>query len=80
VTEKPKTLVECAAILAAGAPLTMDEAATFLRVKRRFFTDVVARSPFYREMGRRKLFFADEIARIKATLTCPSTSGRRARL
>jgi hypothetical protein len=56
-----------------------DEAAIFFRVKRRFFQEIVARRPFYREAGRRKIFFADDVARIKAALPCPSNSSRRAK-
>lgn len=56
-------------------PLTLDEAAAHFRVKRRFFQDVIAKFPFYRTLGRRKLFFPDDIERITDSLNRPSTAG-----
>src|SRR5215475_2018115 len=62
-------------------PKTLEEAAAHFRVSRRFFTGFIALHPFYREIGRRKLFFPDDIRRITEALKrpCPSRSDRRAK-
>jgi len=62
------------------APLTLEEAATYFRVSRRYFQGFIAVHPFYRMMGRRKLFFPDDIRRLTEALKrpCPSSSYRRA--
>lgn len=63
-----------------AAPLTLAEAAAHFRVSRRFFQEFIQTNPFYRMMGRRKLFFEDDIARITEALKRPrqSISARRA--
>ena len=62
-------------------PKTIDEAAAFFRVKRRFFQDFIKDHPFYHPFGRRKLFFPEDLARIKEALPtpCPSNSAPRAK-
>lgn len=50
------------------APLTLEEAAAHFRVSRRFFQDFIASHPFYRVLGRRKLFFSDDIHRLTEAL------------
>jgi hypothetical protein len=62
-------------------PKTLEEAAAYFRVSRRFFQGFIAEFPFYREIGRRKLFFADDIWHLTEALKrpCPSSSSRRAK-
>jgi hypothetical protein len=52
----------------------MNEAAAHFRVSRRFFQDFLRGHPFYQEMGRRKLFFPDDLDRIRDALRRPSSS------
>jgi hypothetical protein len=63
------------------APLTLEEAAAHFRVSRRFFQDFIASHPFYRVLGRRKLFFSDDIHRLTEALKrpCHLSSSRRVR-
>lgn len=65
---------------ASDRPLTLNEAAAHFRVSRRAFQDIIARYPFYRMMGRRKLFFPDDVARIRDALPRPKHFTSRARL
>ena len=60
-------------------PKTLEEAAAHFRVSRRFFQDFLSNHPFYRVMGRRKLFFPDDIRRLTEALKrpCHSSSSRR---
>src|SRR5215468_1947234 len=60
-------------------PKTLEEAAAYFRVSRRFFQDFLSNHPFYRVMGRRKLFFPDDIRRLTEALKrpCHSSSSRR---
>lgn len=57
---------------------TLDEAAAEFRVSRRFFQDFIRKNPFYRVLGRRKLFSDDDMRRLFELLPCPSNSARRA--
>jgi N4 Gp49/Sf6 Gp66 family protein len=58
--------------------LTMNEAAAHFRVGRRFFQDFIKAHPHYRIMGRRKLFFSDDIERTKNALARPAGPGATA--
>src|SRR6516225_1496597 len=62
-------------------PKTLEEAAAHFRVSRRFFQDFLSNHPFYRVMGRRKLFFPDDIRRLTEALKrpCHSSSSRCAK-
>jgi hypothetical protein len=59
------------------ALLTMDEAAKELRVSRRWFQDFIQDYPYYRKVGRKKLFTAEDVARLIGALPpCPGSSSR----
>lgn len=62
-------------------PKTLDEAAAFFRVSRRCFQDFLRDHPFYRTLGRRKLIFPEDLARLKEALSkpCLSASDLRAK-
>lgn len=53
---------------------TLDETAERFRVSRRTMQDFVRRFPFYRTLGRRKLFTEEDIASLYEALPCPSSS------
>ena len=53
---------------------TMDEAAAHLRVSRRVLQDVIKAHPFYRVIGRKKLFTALDLNEIIRRLPCPYVS------
>src|SRR5438270_7842947 len=53
---------------------TLDEAAARFRVSRRVFQDFVKEHPFYRVLGRRKLFTDADLSRLYEMLQCPSSS------
>lgn len=57
--------------------LTLDEVAGHFRVSRRTFQAHIRRYPFYRTLGRRKLFTEADIARLYEALPCPSNSNHR---
>src|ERR1035437_2638974 len=54
--------------------LTMDEVAARFRVSRRSFQLFIRQYPYYRTLGRRKLFTEADIARLYEALPCPSSS------
>ncbi|MEE8607162.1 MAG: hypothetical protein V3S55_06145 [Nitrospiraceae bacterium] len=53
---------------------TMDEAAEKLRIKRRRLQMLLQDFPFYRQIGRRKLFTPGDLKKIVEALPCPSRS------
>src|SRR5579864_800270 len=53
---------------------TMDEAAAIFRVKKRVFAEFIADKPFYRVIGRAKLFTDQDISQLYEALACPSNS------
>src|SRR5262245_55546119 len=57
---------------------TMDEVAEELRVSRRWLQDFLVDHPYYREVGRKKLFTPEDIVRLIGALPCPGSSSRRA--
>src|SRR5688572_243071 len=61
------------------ALLTMDEVAAELRVSRRWLQDFVQEFPYYRHAGRKKLFTAEDVARLIEAMPCPGNSSRRAK-
>jgi excisionase family DNA binding protein len=58
---------------------TIEEVAARFRVSRRTLQAHIRRFPFYRLLGRRKLFTEADIARLYEALPCPSPSNRRAK-
>jgi excisionase family DNA binding protein len=58
---------------------TMDEAAKELRVSRRWLQEFIQRHPYYRTVGRKKLFTAEDLARLIGALPCPGSSSRPAK-
>jgi excisionase family DNA binding protein len=58
---------------------TVEEVAARFRVSRRTLQAHIRRFPFYRLLGRRKLFTEADIARLYEALPCPSNSNRRVR-
>src|SRR5262249_15093889 len=61
------------------ALLTMDEAAKELRISRRWLQDFIKRYPYYRTVGRKKLFNSEDISRLIGALPCPGSSSRPAK-
>lgn len=57
--------------------LTMDEAATKLRISRRWLQDFIQDHPYYRTAGRKKLFTDEDITRLIEAMPCPGNSSRR---
>src|SRR4051794_27435753 len=53
---------------------TVDEVAERFRVSRRTFQAHIRQHPYYRQMGRRKLFTEADIQRLYEALPCPSNS------
>ncbi len=53
---------------------TLDEVAQLFRVSRRTLQDFLRLHPYYRRLGRRKLFTEDDITRLYEALPCPSSS------
>src|SRR5450759_2361322 len=53
---------------------TMEEVAERFRVSRRTLQAHLRQHPYYRTLGRRKLFTEPEIARLYEALPCPSVS------
>ena len=53
---------------------TLEEVASRFRVSRRTLQDFIRLHPYYRRLGRRKLFTEDDIARLYEALPCPSSS------
>jgi hypothetical protein len=58
---------------------TIDEVAARFRVSRRTLQAHVRQYPYYRVLGRRKLFTEADISRLYETLPCPSSSSPLAR-
>jgi len=58
---------------------TLEEVAERFRVSRRTLQDFLRAYPYYRKLGRRKLFTEADIVRLYEALPCPSSSSRRAR-
>jgi excisionase family DNA binding protein len=54
--------------------LTVEEVADRFRVSRRTLQAHIRRHPFYRLIGRRKLFTEDDVRKIYESLSCPSNS------
>jgi excisionase family DNA binding protein len=54
--------------------LTLDEVAARFRVSRRTMQEHVKRYPFYRTLGRRKLFTEADVNHLYEVLECPSNS------
>ena len=52
----------------------LEEVAERFRVSRRTMQEVVRAHPYYRVIGRRKLFTEADIARLYEALPCPSNS------
>jgi hypothetical protein len=57
---------------------TMDEAASIFRVKKRVFAEFIADKPFYRVIGRAKLFTDQDIVQLYEAMACPSNSASAA--
>jgi hypothetical protein len=57
----------------------MDEAATKLRISRRWLQDFIREHPYYRTAGRKKLFADEDIARLIEAMPCPGNSLSHAR-
>src|SRR5262249_43034173 len=57
---------------------TLDEVASRFRVSRRSFQSLIRQHPYYRTLGRRKLFTETDIGRLYEALSCPSNSFRPA--
>lgn len=53
---------------------TLDEAAERFRVSRRTFVDFIKLHPFYRILGKRKLFTEGDLLALYEALQCPSNS------
>src|SRR5262249_57779243 len=53
---------------------TLDEVAERFRVSRRTLQDFLRDHPYYRNLGRRKLFTEADITRLYEALPCPSSS------
>src|SRR4029077_7432698 len=51
---------------------TVDEVAALFRVSKRTLQDFLRLHPYYRRLGRRKLFTEADIARLYEALPCPS--------
>src|SRR3954463_1952402 len=58
---------------------TIEEVAARFRVSRRSFQAHIRQNPFYRVLGRKKLFTEADIARLYEALPCPSNSKDRVR-
>lgn len=59
---------------------TFEEVATYFRVSRRTMQEFIRSFPFYRTLGRRKLFTETDIVRLYEALPCPSSSTENAEL
>ena len=53
---------------------TMEEAADHLRLSRRWLQDYIRENPFYRVLGRRKLFTVADLHKLYEAAPCPSDS------
>ena len=53
---------------------TMDEVAQALHISRRKLQDVIKERPFYRQIGRQKVFTEADIKALVESLSCPSSS------
>src|SRR5215813_8308240 len=62
--------------LTITALYTMDEAAKELRVSR-WLQDFIQRHPYYRMVGRKKLFTSEDVARLIGALPCPGSPPRK---
>src|SRR5450759_5272540 len=58
---------------------TVEEVAARFRVSRRSLQAHIRQHPYYRTLGRRKLFTEADIGRLYEALPCPSTSFRPAK-
>jgi len=58
---------------------TMDEAAVEMRVSRRWLQDFIQDHPYYRLVGRKKLFEPEHINRLIGAMPCPGSSSRPAK-
>ena len=58
---------------------TIEEVAARFRVSRRTLQGHIRNYPYYRLLGRRKLFTEADIAKLYESLPCPSSSSRHAR-
>lgn len=54
--------------------MTMPEVARLLRISRRGLQDIIRRHPYYREVGRKKLFTMSDYENLLEALKCPSPS------
>src|SRR2546423_15165645 len=59
--------------------LTRDEAASKLRVPRRWLQDFIQEHPYYRMVGRKKLFTSEDMTRLIGALPCPGSLSRPAK-
>src|SRR5215475_14649668 len=57
---------------------TLEEVAERFRVSRRTLQDYIRRHPYYRTLGRRKLFTEADITRLYEAMPCPSNSTENA--
>ncbi len=57
---------------------TVEEVAERFRVSRRTLQDFLRDHPFYRTLGRRKLFSEADITHLYEALPCPSSSNENA--
>ena len=53
---------------------TLAETAAIFRVSKRVFAQFIADKPFYRTIGRAKLFTDQDIAQLYEAMECPSKS------
>jgi len=58
---------------------TIEEVARLFRVSRRTLQGYLRQHPYYRILGRRKLFTEADITRLYESLPCPSNSNRHAK-
>ncbi len=53
---------------------TLTEAAGIFRVSRRVFAEYISDKPFYRTLGKAKLFTDQDLSQLYEALNCPSNS------
>ena len=58
---------------------TIEEVAMHFRVSRRTLQAHIRKYPYYRNLGRRKLFTEADIMKLYESLPCPSSSSRHVR-
>jgi excisionase family DNA binding protein len=59
--------------------LTLDEVAAYFRVSKRTMLEYVRQHPYYRMIGKRKLFTQADVLALEESLKCPSNSAPQSR-